>query len=47
MGSGSTIAAAATCGLNSVGVETNADYFAMAIQAIPLLAKYRIKSISK
>jgi|SRR5579872_1676744 len=43
MGSGSTIAAAAACGLRSVGVETNSDYFAMAVRAIPLLAKYRIK----
>ncbi len=43
MGSGSTIAAAAACGLRSVGVETSKEYFAMAVKAIPLLAKYRIK----
>ncbi|HEX2713755.1 MAG TPA: DNA methyltransferase [Candidatus Acidoferrales bacterium] len=38
MGSGSTIAAAAACGLRSIGVESNADYYRMAEKAVPLLA---------
>ena len=38
MGSGSTIAAAAACGLRSIGLETNPEYFAMAQEAIPKLA---------
>ncbi len=38
MGSGSTIAAAVACGLESIGLEINADYFQMAVKAIPLLA---------
>jgi site-specific DNA-methyltransferase (adenine-specific) len=37
MGSGSTIAAAAACGLRSVGLENRAEYFRMAARAIPLL----------
>jgi site-specific DNA-methyltransferase (adenine-specific) len=40
MGSGSTVAAAAACGLQSVGIELNPDYFQVAAQAIPLLAQY-------
>jgi DNA modification methylase len=38
MGSGSTIAAAASCGLTSIGLEANAEYFRMAGRAIPALA---------
>jgi site-specific DNA-methyltransferase (adenine-specific) len=38
MGSGSTIAAAAACGLTSIGLELNAEYFRMAGKAIPALA---------
>lgn len=38
MGSGSTIAAAAACGLESVGVEVNARFFALAQSAVPSLA---------
>ncbi|MBI4570519.1 MAG: site-specific DNA-methyltransferase [Chloroflexi bacterium] len=38
MGSGSTIAAAAACGLRSVGVEIDPQYFVMATSAIPQLA---------
>ncbi len=38
MGSGSTIAAAMACGLRSVGIESNRDYYDMAVRAIPLLA---------
>ncbi len=39
MGSGSTIAAATACGLWSIGLEVDADYFAMAEAAIPRLAR--------
>lgn len=39
MGSGSTIAAAAACGLESIGLEVNKKYFQMAERAIPLLAE--------
>jgi site-specific DNA-methyltransferase (adenine-specific) len=39
MGSGSTIAAAAACGLRSVGIEVDAEYFALAEQAIPELIR--------
>ncbi len=38
MGSGSTIAAASACGLESVGVEISDEYFQIAVRAIPLLA---------
>lgn len=41
MGSGSTVAAAAACGLNSIGLEINSDYFHLATKAIPLLAEYQ------
>ncbi|MDP3063732.1 MAG: DNA methyltransferase [Chloroflexota bacterium] len=37
MGSGSTIAAASACGLRSVGIESNQDFFRMAEQAVPRL----------
>jgi site-specific DNA-methyltransferase (adenine-specific) len=39
MGSGSTIAAAAACGLRGIGLEISAEYFQMAVKAIPLLAE--------
>ena len=39
MGSGSTIAAACACGLSSIGLEVNEDYFRMAAKAIPILAR--------
>lgn len=42
MGSGSTIAAATACGLKSIGLEQNKEYFQMAQQAIPILANYVI-----
>lgn len=42
MGSGSTVAAAKACGLRSIGIESNADYFRMAIQAVPQLAEIKI-----
>ena len=38
MGSGSTIAAAVACGLQAIGIESNADYYLMALKAIPELA---------
>jgi len=38
MGSGSTIAAAAACGLSSVGIEVDAEYYELAKRAIPQLA---------
>lgn len=40
MGSGSTIAAAAVCGLSSIGLEKNAEFFLMAKKAIPKLAAF-------
>ena len=40
MGSGSTIAAASVCGLRSIGIEMNREYFRLAEQAIPELALY-------
>lgn len=43
MGSGSTIAAAIACGLQSIGLEINSDYFRMAELAIPLLAKLEVE----
>ena len=39
MGSGSTIAAASACGLRSIGIEKDPEYFRMASNAIPLLAE--------
>jgi site-specific DNA-methyltransferase (adenine-specific) len=38
MGSGSTIAAAASLGFTSIGLETDEQYFALAQSAIPKLA---------
>ncbi len=40
MGSGSTIAAASACGLHSIGLESNPEYFQMAVGAIPRLTAY-------
>lgn len=40
MGSGSTIAAAAACGLCSIGLEKNDEYFQLATAAIPELAEF-------
>jgi len=40
MGSGSTIAAAAACGLHSIGLEINRDYCQMAVKAIPQLTEF-------
>ena len=40
MGSGSTIAAAMACGLDSIGIEVDEEYFELASAAIPQLAAY-------
>ena len=40
-GSGSTLAAAEACGLSSIGLEHNPDYFKMGQQAIPMLAELK------
>lgn len=40
MGSGSTIAAAAALGLESIGLEMNPEYFSLARRAIPLLVDF-------
>src|SRR5438128_1713254 len=42
MGSGSAIAAASACGLSSIGLEVNGDYFALAMKAIPRLAELEL-----
>jgi len=38
MGSGSTVAAASACGLTSIGIEVNTEYFDLAVKAVPRLA---------
>jgi site-specific DNA-methyltransferase (adenine-specific) len=43
MGSGSTVAAATSCGLKSIGLEINSEYFEMAVKAIPLLAALTVE----
>jgi site-specific DNA-methyltransferase (adenine-specific) len=43
MGSGSTIAAAAACGLDSIGLEVNERYFELAKKAIPALSRFTPK----
>jgi DNA modification methylase len=42
MGSGSTIAAASACGLQSIGLESNGEYFRLAVKAIPALAEFAL-----
>lgn len=42
MGSGSTIAAAAALGVESLGLEINPDYFVLASRAIPRLARLKL-----
>lgn len=39
MGSGSTIAAARAVGLHAVGIEASPEYYAMALEAVPLLTQ--------
>jgi site-specific DNA-methyltransferase (adenine-specific) len=43
MGSGSTIAAAEACGLQSIGLETREENFEMAESAIPKLAALKVQ----
>lgn len=43
MGSGSTIAAASAMGLDSIGVERTAEYYQMAMKAVPRLAELVLK----
>ncbi len=43
MGSGSTVAAATSCGLGSIGIEIDAEYFELARSAIPQLATFTPK----
>jgi len=47
MGSGSTIAAAAACGLRSIGIEVNVEYYEMARRAVPLLAALPMHSLDR
>lgn len=46
MGSGSTVAAAEALGLKSVGIEINAEYFALARKSIPRLARLSAEELS-
>ena len=46
MGSGSTVAAATACGLRSIGLEVNPEYFRMAVEAIPKLAAYEPSEVN-
>ena len=41
-GSGSTIAAATACGLRSIGIEKNPEYYRMGVAAIPQLAEMKV-----
>ena len=43
MGSGATIAAAAACGIESIGLEVLEEYYFMALKAIPHLAAIQIE----
>lgn len=43
-GSGSTVAAAAACGLRSVGLEINEKFYALAVGAVPSLASLAVAS---
>jgi len=47
MGSGSTIAAAAACGLESIGLEIRSEYFKLAASAIPQLAALKVDQEEK
>ena len=42
MGSGSTVAAAAACGLSGIGLEIDPQYFALAQSAVPKLAGLKV-----
>ncbi len=41
-GSGSTLAAATACGLRSIGIEKNPEYYRMGVAAIPQLAEMKV-----
>ncbi len=41
-GSGSTMAAAEACGLSSIGLEHNSEYYEMGLEAIPMLAALEV-----
>ena len=44
MGSGSTIAAAMACGVFGIGIESNDEYYAMAVRAIPPLSRLSVSN---
>jgi site-specific DNA-methyltransferase (adenine-specific) len=44
MGAGSTVAACAALRLRSIGIEVDAEYFAMAVQAIPKLCSMKVRT---
>lgn len=46
MGSGSTVAAAESLGLNCIGVEQNEQYFRMSTEVVPQLAKLAVEDVS-
>jgi len=46
LGSGSTVAAAEAQGLNCIGAERYQDYFDMASEAIPLLARTDVRNFA-
>ena len=46
MGSGSTIAAASACGLKSIGLEVNPEFFAMAENSILKLAAFKPNEVN-
>jgi site-specific DNA-methyltransferase (adenine-specific) len=46
MGSGSTVAAAEALGLHCVGVERYRDYYDMAVEAVPQLARVDVRSFA-
>lgn len=46
MGSGSTVAAAESLGLNCIGVEQNEQYFRMSTKVVPQLAKLVVEDVS-
>jgi site-specific DNA-methyltransferase (adenine-specific) len=47
MGSGSAVAAAHAIGYDAMGIELDDEYFAMASQAVPILARMEVKSDQK
>jgi len=45
MGSGSTVAAALACGFSSIGLESNREYYEMAVDAVPKLAALPVRGL--